>query len=159
MGNVLRGDDGFGVAVASALEGADLPEGTRVVETGISGTAVAHEMMEGYEAMVIVDAIDGDDEPGTLYVEEAQVPDIGSYTKRQISSFTADMHQTDPAKILVLGRALDVLPDRVFIVGCQPAELDELEDALSPEVEACLPRAVEAIEHLTRRLAEDLTSP
>lgn len=154
MGNLLRGDDGFGVAVAQALESADLPEGTHVAETGISGTAMAHEMMEGYDAMVIVDAVDRDGEPGTLYVEEAQVPEIGAYSKREISSFTADMHQTDPAKVLILGQALGVLPERVFIVGCQPAELDDLEDTLSSPVEACLPRAVEAIEALTGRLVD-----
>jgi hydrogenase maturation protease len=38
VGNVLRGDDGFGPAVAEQLT--DLPEGAEVVETGIGGIAL-----------------------------------------------------------------------------------------------------------------------
>lgn len=156
MGNILRGDDGFGVRVAEALEDTELPDGVTVAETGISGTAIAHEMMEGYDAMVLVDAMEGESEPGSVYVEEAEVPDIDAYSKREISSFTADMHQTDPAKVLVLGQALGVLPGRVFLVGCEPAGTDELEDELSEPVQDALPRAVEAIEAIVDRLeAED----
>lgn len=158
MGNILRGDDGFGVRVAEALEDADLPDEVTLAETGISGTAIAHEMMEGYDAMVLVDAMEGEDEPGSVYVEEAEVPDIDAYSKREISSFTADMHQTDPAKVLVLGQALGVLPERVFLVGCEPAGTDELEDELSEPVQAAIPRAVEAIETLTRELSSQRPS-
>lgn len=148
MGNLLRGDDGFGVAVARALEDTDLPEHVAVAEVGISGVSMAQELFDGYDALVLVDAMEreGEGEPGTLYVERAEVPDIDQYTKREISGFAADMHQTDPSKVLVLGEALGVLPETVVLVGCEPRETDDLEDRLSEPVREAVPRAVEHIE-------------
>ena len=59
IGNVLRGDDGFGPAVVQALlaRGA-LPAGVHAVELGIGGVGLVHELMDGYDAVVIVDAVD-----------------------------------------------------------------------------------------------------
>jgi hydrogenase maturation protease len=146
MGNVLRGDDGFGVAVAEALEDRDLPPDVEVTEVGISGVSMAQDLMDGYDAMVLVDAMERNEEPGTLYVERAEVPDLDTYSRREIGSFAADMHQTDPSKVLVLGEALDVLPDPTVLVGCEPRDTDDLEDALSESVREAVPRAVDHIE-------------
>ena len=55
VGNVLRGDDGFGPAVAARLDG-KLPAGARLIETGIGGIALVQELLAGYEGLVIVDA-------------------------------------------------------------------------------------------------------
>ncbi len=67
IGNVLRGDDGFGPAVARALEESyELPAGTHVIELGIGGVGLVHELMEGYDALVLVDAMAGDGAPGSL---------------------------------------------------------------------------------------------
>ncbi|MEO7119084.1 MAG: hydrogenase maturation protease, partial [Candidatus Limnocylindrales bacterium] len=51
VGNVLRGDDGFGVEVARRLESAPLPDGVRVVETGIGGIALVQELQEGWDGL------------------------------------------------------------------------------------------------------------
>ncbi len=152
MGNLLRGDDGFGVAVAQELEGREFPPGVDVVEIGISGVSMAQELLEGYDALVLVDAMERGEEPGTLYVERAEVPDLEQYSKREIGGFAADMHQTDPSKVLVLGEALGVLPNPTVLVGCEPYETDELEDRLSEPVGAAVPRAVEQIELLVDEL-------
>ena len=146
MGNLLRGDDGFGVAVADALEDRDLPPAIEVVEVGISGVSMAQELLDEYDALVLVDAMERGEEPGTLYVERAEVPDLDGYSKREIGSFAADMHQTDPSKVLVLGEALGVLPEPTVLVGCEPSETDDLEDRLSDPVRAAVPRAVEHVE-------------
>ncbi len=75
VGNVLRGDDGFGPAVAAQLQGR-LPAGADVVETGIGPLGLVHQLMEGYAALVVVDAVEQGSPPGTLFVLEPQVPDI-----------------------------------------------------------------------------------
>ncbi|SEW08732.1 hydrogenase maturation protease [Natrinema salifodinae] len=152
MGNLLRGDDGFGVAVADALEDRDLPSDVEVVEVGISGVSMAQELLDEYDALVLVDAMERNEEPGTLYVERADVPDLDGYSKREIGGFAADMHQTDPSKVLVLGEALDVLPEPTVLVGCEPYETDDLEDQLSDPVCAAVPRAVEHIELVIDKL-------
>ncbi|WP_396611343.1 hydrogenase maturation protease [Haloferax sp. S1W] len=153
MGNLLRGDDGFGVAVARALEERDLPEVVDVVEVGISGVSMAQELLDGYDALILVDAMEREgEEPGTLYIERAEVPELDQYETREIAGFAADMHQTDPMKVLVLGEALGVLPDPTILVGCEPEETDDLEDSLSAPVRAAVPRAVDNIELVVDQL-------
>lgn len=157
MGNVLRGDDGFGVAVARELDGVDFPPTVDVVEVGISGVSMAQELLDGYEALVLVDAMERDGgEPGTLYVERAEVPDLDRYETREIAGFAADMHQTDPAKVLVLGEALGVLPETTILVGCEPVATDELEDRLSDPVRDAVPRAVEHVETIVDELMDEV---
>jgi hydrogenase maturation protease len=152
MGNILRGDDGFGVAVAEALEERTLPSSVDVTEVGISGVSMAQDLLDGYDAMVLVDAMEGGEEPGTLYVERAEVPDLDQYSRREIGSFAVDMHQTDPAKILVLGESLGVLPDPTVLVGCEPLATDDLEDSLSGPVREAVPRAADHIETVIEEL-------
>lgn len=152
MGNLLRGDDGFGVAVAEALRERDLPSAVDVSEVGISGVSMAQDLLDGYDALVLVDAMERGEAAGTLHVERAEVPDLEEYDTREISSFAADMHQTDPEKVLVLGEALDVLPEPTIIVGCEPHETDDLEDSLSDPVRAAVPRAVEHVELVLQEL-------
>jgi len=146
MGNVLRGDDGFGVAVAEALDDREVPPGVTVTEVGISGVSMAQDLMDGYDAMVLVDAMERGTAPGTVHVERAEVPDLDEYSQREIGSFAADMHQTDPSKVLVLGEALEVLPEPTVLVGCEPRVTDDLEDSLSDPVRAAVPRAVNHVE-------------
>lgn len=153
MGNILRGDDGFGVAVARALEERDLPDHVDVAEVGISGMSMAQELLNGYDGFVLVDAMERGDEPGTIHVERATVPDLDQYTKREMGSFVADMHQTDPTKVLVLGEALDVLPEPTILVGCEPEETDDLEDQLSEPVRDAVSRTADSIELILEVLA------
>jgi hydrogenase maturation protease len=152
MGNLLRGDDGFGVAVARELATVDFPATVDVVEVGISGVSMAQELLNGYDAFVLVDAMEAGTDPGTLHVERASVPDLDQYSQREIAGFAADMHQTDPAKILVLGEALGVLPETVVLVGCEPAATDDLADELSDPVREAVPHAVEHIERIVTEL-------
>jgi hydrogenase maturation protease len=132
--------------VAEALGERDLPPGVTVTEVGISGVSMAQDLMDGYDAMVLVDAMERGADPGTVHVERAEVPDLDDYSRREIGSFAADMHQTDPSKVLVLGEALSVLPEPTVLVGCEPRDTDDLADSLSEPVRAAVPRAVDHVE-------------
>ena len=50
MGNELRGDDGFGVAVTHLLEGRDLGAEVTVREFGIGGIHLVQELLTKYDA-------------------------------------------------------------------------------------------------------------
>ena len=157
MGNVLRRDDGFGVAVIGALErriGGAGP-GARLIEVGIGGIGLIQELMEGYEALVLVDAVDRGGEPGTLYVLEPEVPDVRALPAEERRIMAADMHELVPSRALVMAAALDVLPPRVRIVGCQPAETEELSTELSTVVAAAVPGAVDAVLRLVAEMMEE----
>ena len=135
VGNVLRGDDGFGPAVAARLE-SSLPEGVELVETGIGGIALVQELLAGCDGLVLVDAIDQEAAPGTLFRIEPEVEE---------AAHVADVHLANPERVMGIAKAMGALPERVVIVGCQPADVDELGQGLSPQVGAAVERAADAV--------------
>lgn len=153
MGNVLRGDDGFGPAVVRALrlEGW-LPEWADVVEVGIGGVGLVHELMSGYRALVLVDAVDRGGAPGSVHLLEPDLSRLQAMPLEERRKLAADHHRLLPAGVLVIAQALGVLPPVVRIVGCQPAETEELSIELSPSVQQAVPAAVEAIRSILDEL-------
>lgn len=150
MGNVLHGDDGFGVAVAERLAERRLPIGVDVIEVGIGGIHLVQHLHEGYDALIIVDAVDRHGDPGTVYVLEATVPEIADYSEEERHELLTDIHYTVPSKAMIVARALDCLPARAWIVGCQPAAVEQLGIGLSDVVQRGVAEAVDRIETLVR---------
>ena len=159
VGNVLRGDDGFGVKVAQSLsQNNSFPDGVKVFEAGIAGIPLVHELMDDYDALIIADAIERGGAPGTIYVIEPDIPDPAALDPSALHSSLADAHYTEPSKVLVLAKALGVLPPKIFIVGCQPAGYDELGAELSDEVRAAVQVAISRIESLIENLNHQETT-
>ena len=153
MGNVLRYDDGVGVAVARRLaEESLLPNGARVIEIGIGGIHLVQELMTGYNALIIVDAIEQGSKPGTVHLLTAEVDDLSAWDDIARSDFLADMHYTTPSKALILARALGVLPPAVFIAGCQPGDADEMGIGLTPAVADSVAHLTDVVRGLAARL-------
>ncbi|SRR6266568_6747611 len=153
VGNVLRGDDGFGIAVVQRLSRRpDLPPTVTVTEVGISGISLIHELFDGYDVLLIVDAVDRGEAPGTIYLLEPQVPDLAQWPFEQRQDFLADMHMTTPSRALILAKALDVLPPGVYLFGCQPTTCDDLVIGLSAPVERAVDSSVERLVAELRRL-------
>jgi hydrogenase maturation protease len=139
FGNVLRGDDGFGVEVLRRLA-ERLPAGdVELMEVGTAGIRLAQQLLDRYDRLIVVDAMEGGGAPGTVYVREVQ--DVAAVTE-------VDMHMAVPSRALALARALGAMPHRVFLVGCQPVEVDELTTELSPPVRHAVDRAVDEIHRL-----------
>ncbi len=153
MGNDLRQDDGFGIAVVRRFSEGGVPEGVEVYESGIAGIGLVQELMGGYEALVIVDATDRGGEPGTVYLLEVEAPDPEELTEEDRQDFLADTHLTVPSQALTLARALGVLPHRSYILGCQPKECG-LGMELSGPVERGVGEAIERLRILLAQLKE-----
>jgi hydrogenase maturation protease len=147
MGNDLRQDDGFGIAVIRRFEASGAPEGVRVYESGIAGIGLVQELMDGYEALVIVDATDRGEAPGTVFLLEAEVPAQEELTEESRQEFLADTHLTVPSQALTLAS----LPPQVYILGCQP-EVSDLGMELSEPVECGVVEALRTLRELTARL-------
>jgi hydrogenase maturation protease len=153
VGNVLRGDDGFGVEVAQALALlGNPPEGVTIFEAGIAGVPLVQELMDGYDVLILADAVERGGAPGTVYVIEPEIADLALLDPASLHASLADAHYTDPSKVLILARALEVLPPKVFLVGCQPAGYDELGAELSEPVKGAVQIAVRRIESLVESL-------
>jgi hydrogenase maturation protease len=156
VGNMLMGDDGFGVEVARRLSGQGLPDGVRVVETGIAGIALVHELGDGLDALLVADAVDRGRPPGTIMVIEPEVVDVHTLSLEQRHDLLADMHLATPERAFVLARALGKLPAHVLIVGCQPEDAHTPRQGLSAPVAAAIPLAVAEIRRqVTVLLAAD----
>lgn len=146
---MLRCDDGFGPAVVRALEAqAPLPPGVKTLETGIGSVALVLELAEGYDALILVDAVDRGGPPGSLYVLQPEVPLPDSIPPLERWEWSNDTCQTLPSRALVMARALGALPRVTWIIGCQPAETEEFMTELSPTVEEAVPKAVKLIQSL-----------
>jgi hydrogenase maturation protease len=141
IGNIFQSDDGFGSEVARRLlTGPPVPDGVKVVDSGIRGVHLAYELLEGYDAAILIDATSQGDEPGTIYVIEPDVDTIESETGLAEAGIV-DAHGMDPASVLALLRSIGGRIDRLLVVGCEPADVEEgmgLSDAVAGAVdEAC----------------------
>jgi hydrogenase maturation protease len=145
IGNIFLGDDGFGCEVAGRLAvdppGADV----RIVDYGIRGMHLAYDLLDGYEALILLDALPGKEAPGRLRVLEVGEDDLATSGPGGL-----DAHAMDPATVLAGLRALGGRLPRTFVVGCIPAELDE-RIGLSAPVAA----AVEPAVAMVRALLDD----
>lgn len=152
FGNILRGDDGFGVTVVKRLSAYQdqkgFPDGVKVMEVGISGVSLVQELMDVYGALIVVDAVDRGEEPGTVFQIEPTIKDLSAIDLDAQREFLSDMHYTEPSRALALAKALGVLPARVLILGCQPMTTEDLEIGLSPSVNKAVVKAVEQIHEL-----------
>jgi len=70
--------------------------------------------MDGYEALIIVDAVDRSGEPGTVYLLETEAPKFAELSEEQQREFLADMHATVPSRVLTLAQALGALPTMIL---------------------------------------------
>ena len=151
VGNVLRGDDGFGIRVVEALAQADLPAGVDLYEAGIGGIPLVQELMNGYDALIAIDAVDKGKAPGTLFILE---PVAEKVSATELHQQMVDAHYADPAKVLLLARALNVCPPQVFIVGCQLAYVEDAVETLHPAVARAVPLAVAEVLSLIESLTQ-----
>jgi len=155
VGNKLRADDAFGVVVAERLMAMDLPAGVKVVETGIGGIALVQELQEGYDALIVVDAVDRGRPPGHVMLIAVEVPHVDDMGWGERYDFLADVHLATPERTLIMSKALGVLPERTLMVGCQPVDAETPGIPMSPEVTAACDVAVrEILRHLDELMAQ-----
>jgi hydrogenase maturation protease len=148
VGNVLLGDDGFGVEVVRRLKHRPLPPGTRVVDFGIRGLDLTYALLDGVRAAIVVDAMPRGRAPGTLCVIEPAVA---------AGPATLELHSLDPGRVLQAARALGAQVEQVRVVGCEPSRIASDDEALSAElsapVAAAVDEAVAIVESLVRELS------
>ncbi|WEO93513.1 hydrogenase maturation protease [Streptomyces sp. FXJ1.172] len=163
IGNIFQRDDGFGVATVQHLArrgpGA-LPAETELMDVGIRGLHLAYRLLDGWDTLVLVDAVHRDGPPGTLYTIDAGRPS-GHDDEGAGPAGPLDGHAMDPAAVLRLVRGLHAsvggtLPDHLYIVGCEPGDVgDGL--GLSPPVAAAVDPAADLVADLARRAAHTAT--
>jgi hydrogenase maturation protease len=145
IGNILLGDDGFGVEVVTHIDATSLPDCVKVADFGIRGVHLSYELLDGYDALVLVDAMPMGERPGTVAIFE---PDVES-----VDPTGVDAHSMNPAVVLGLLSSMGGHVPRVVVVGCEPLTVDE-GIGLSEPVAAAVAPAVETV----RRVLTDICS-
>jgi hydrogenase maturation protease len=141
VGNIFLGDDGFGVEVAMRLvRRARVPDGVKVADFGIRGLHLAYELLEGYDLLVLIDALRTGQGPGEVVVFEPDLDDIEG-------GVPPDAHDMNPETVLGLLTDLGGRVERVLIVGCEPVDTEE-RIGLSEEMAAAVDEAVRVVEEL-----------
>ena len=118
----------------------------QLVDYGIRGMHLAYDLLDGCEALVLVDAIPNRGAPGTLHVFEA---DHESLT----ATAGFDAHAMDPGAVFASLNALGGTLPYTVVIGCEAANVEE-GIGLSDEVAAAVPEAVRALEDVIARLLE-----
>ncbi len=155
IGNIFKGDDGFGVEVVGRLARLRMPEGVKVVDFGIRGIDLTYALMDGYGAAVMVDTMQRGEPPGTVSVIEPEPQPL-----EDSSEILFSPHDLDPAKVLRLARMLGDACPRLLVVACEPLTFGDADGAmgLSDPVAAAVDPAVTAIAALVRRLLHEQRS-
>ncbi len=136
IGNILLRDEGVGVRVIEAMQGFDLPEGVELVDAGTGGADLV-DVMAGRRKVIVVDAIEGQAAPGTIFrlTGEELLPEPGA---------TISLHQLGLAESLVMAEQLGCRPREVVVLGVQPGEIRPGVE-LSSEVAKAVPKLVGAV--------------
>jgi hydrogenase maturation protease len=119
----------------------------RVVDYGIRGMHLAYDLLDGCEALVLVDALPNRGSPGALHVVEADHETLSA-------GVGLDAHAMDPAAVFASLAALGGTPPYTIVIGCEVENVDE-GMGLSAAVAAAVPDAVKAVEDVVTRLLKD----
>jgi hydrogenase maturation protease len=149
VGNVFLGDDAFGVEVVRLLADWPCPPGVQIRDFGIRGVHLVYELLNGCDLFVLVDAAARGEEPGTVTVLEADLPEP---SPAAVAQPVMDAHSLTPDSIFAMLSALGGHPGRSLVVACEPADVSP-GMGLSGPVQEALPHAVRAVQDILTRTA------
>lgn len=135
LGNILYGDEGFGVAALNSLqESSNFPESVHCIDGGTQGIYLL-DFIESADAVIVFDALIPLDFDRRVYVyRNDELPD---FIHRKMSS-----HQMGFSEMLGIAKLHGKMPRQIVMIGAPPKDL-ELNIGLSPELSLLLPEAVE----------------
>ena len=142
VGNLLMSDEGVGVHVIQRLV-ADyqLPEQVQVLDGGTLGMDLLY-YLEGIENLLLVDAVQTRNEPGTLIRLEGE--DVPAFMSIKISP-----HQLGVPDMLAAAKLKDVYPQRIVLWGVQPERMEiglDLSPTVGSKVETIIAHILEQLQ-------------
>ena len=137
VGNILFSDEAIGVRTVEHLQQcASLPGNVELMDGGTLGIRLMDAIM-GCDLLIVVDAVLGGGEPGTLYRLEGE-------GLRESMSFRDSMHQTDLVDTLVYCDLMGHRPEAV-VVGMEPVDYRTMGTELSPLAAERLPLLLDVL--------------
>jgi hydrogenase maturation protease len=159
VGNIFKSDDGFATAVVTRLaeRARDTwPEWVRLHDYGIGGVHLAYDLLEGYDQLILIDAMQRPGGlPGTVYVVDAEPPTVPA-DGGTVS--TLDAHDLAPETVLALVPSLGGTLPPVTVVGCEPESTDDgmgLSEVVAGQVEVAVRIVDDLVTGAVRRRGDD----
>jgi hydrogenase maturation protease len=145
VGNILLRDEGVGVRVIEELQRqVTLPENVRVVDGGTQGLWLLSTIQEA-DHLIVVDAVLGGDEPGTIYRLTKNDLPKGLRVKQSA-------HDSDLVEALNLCVLLEAEPQSVVVVGIEPADIQpfgvDLTEKIAGKVDELVLRVLDELKEL-----------
>jgi hydrogenase maturation protease len=139
LGNILLGDEGFGVHVARRLKEIELPDNVRVEEGGVGGFDLLGHL-EGVTRLIVVDVMILPSPPGELKLLEPG-PEVSEPGKVMLS-----FHQVGVLDLIQMWGLVGKEPEVKFVVT-RPQSMD-WGTQLSPPLEQAADKAVTIVRQL-----------
>lgn len=149
LGNPLLGDDGAGLLLLSELQRDASGWAGRVefLDGGTQGLMLLGRV-SGHSALLILDAVALGSAPGTVHVLRGWAAlGLGSHHAQSA-------HEGNAAELLAAATLLGECPERICVVGIEPANLRS-GIVLSEAVQAALPKAVRMAREVVEEVLRD----
>ena len=141
VGNIIMGDDGFGIHVVRHLKGIPLPHHVRIEEGGVGGFNLLGSL-DGITRLIVVDVMMVDAAPGELCLLKSG-PDLAEPDKNIVS-----FHQVGVLELVQMWSLLGNEPETYFLVT-RPQKL-AWSTELSTPIQAAVTKAVNLLQDLCR---------
>jgi len=124
LGNLVHGDDGVGVHAIEYLQRDErFPSDVTLMDGGTQGMALIPHIA-GYERVLVIDAIDAGEAPGTLIRLE------GEAVKKMPGK--PSVHQLGFADLMISLSLLGDAPQEVVVIGVQPQSTEWSAELTAP---------------------------
>ncbi len=138
VGNILLTDEGVGVRVVEEMRRRYyFPENVRLVDGGTQGLWLMPTIQEA-DHLIVIDAVLGGGEPGTLYrLERADLPK-GLRIKQSA-------HDSDLVEALNLCSLIDAEPKSCVVIGIEPQVITEFSMELTGTVASRMDQIIDRV--------------
>jgi hydrogenase maturation protease len=150
LGNILLKDEGVGVHVAEQLVKLKLGDNVEVIDGGTAGLDVLLSQEPPYK-LVVVDAMKGGQESGTIYKARFAGEDRNGvrevFGRHEHSSIS--LHQIGLIEALAMAEKTHCAPEEIVIIGIEPEQIDcglELTKQVARRVPEIINTVLEEIE-------------
>ncbi len=112
LGNLVHGDDGVGVhAIEYLRRDSRIPSEVTLMDGGTQGISLIPHI-SGFDRVLVIDAIDADEKPGTLLrLEGAAIENLPG---------KPSVHQLGFADLMISLKLLGEAPKEIVVLGVQP---------------------------------------
>jgi hydrogenase maturation protease len=141
IGNLLNRDEGIGIHAIRVLQQKNTTGDFEILDGGTLGLNLL-PLVEESSHLIVLDAIDRRQEPGTLIqLARDEVPLFNTIKMSQ--------HQLLFQEVLALAQVRGHLPEHLMLVGIQPADLD-VGVELSPTIAQTMPQLIARAEQIAQ---------